>query len=76
MMMVVMGGVFIVLGVIFLASYGFASWCINHTRAGHRWVRWFGEERAISILRFGAGPFVILMSLFGIWAALSGKIPS
>lgn len=73
-LMIVMGGVFIALGIIFLASYGLASWCINHTRAGQRWERWFGEERAISILRFGAGPFLILMSVIAIWAAFSGKM--
>jgi hypothetical protein len=74
--MIVMGGVFTVLGVILLTSYGFASWGIYNTRAGQRWARWFGEDRAISILRFGAGPFLILMSIIGIWIALSGKMPS
>lgn len=73
--MIVMGGVFTALGVILLSSYGFASWGISNTRAGQRWERWFGEERAILILRFVAGPLLILISAVAIWAALSGKMP-
>ena len=71
--MIVMACIFSVLGVVLLMSYGVASWGIYNTRAGNRWARWFGEERAITILRFVAGPFIILMSIIGIWAALTGK---
>ena len=75
MVMIVMACVIGTLGVILLSSYGFASWGINNLRSGQRWARWFGEERAITILRFLAGPLIILMSGIGIWAALTGDMP-
>ena len=74
--MIVMACVFTALGVVLLSSYGFASWGINNLRSGQRWARWFGEERAISILRFVAGPLLIVISGIAIWAAMSGKMPS
>jgi hypothetical protein len=73
--MMVMGGIFLIVGIALLFSYGLASWGINNLRSGRRWAGWFGEERAIAILRFGVGPVVILMSGFGIWMVLSGNMP-
>jgi hypothetical protein len=74
--MIVMGFVFLALGVTLLASYGIASWGINNTRMGRVWDRVFGEERAIAILRFVAGPLVIALSAFGIWMGLSNNVPA
>lgn len=76
LVMVVMALVFGTLGFVLLSSHGLASWGINNLRSGQRWARWFGEERAIRILRFVAGPILILVSGFGVWMAVSGNIPS
>ena len=74
--MIVMACVFMALSAVLMASYGFAWWGINNLRSGQRWARWFGEERAISILRFVAGPLIMALSVFAIWIALSGRMPS
>lgn len=40
------------IGITCLCSERAVSWIINNTRAGQRWERWFGEERAIRIMRY------------------------
>ena len=71
---IAMASAIFITGIAFILSYGFASWCVNNTRAGHRWERIFGEDRAIWVLRFIASPFLIIMSLAGFWMSLSGKM--
>lgn len=71
---IVMSTVIFITSIAFLLSYGFASWCVNNTRAGHRWERIFGEDRAVWVLRFVAGPFLMIMSLAGFWLTMSGKM--
>lgn len=71
---IVMSTVIFITSIAFLLSYGFASWCVNNTRAGHRWERIFGEDRAVWVLRFIAGPFLLIMSVAGFWMTMSGKM--
>lgn len=70
--MIVMSCIFGLLGIALIASQGVADWGLR-TRRGQRWVRWFGEQKAATILRFVVGPFVLLMAALGIWAAMSGR---
>jgi membrane-anchored protein YejM (alkaline phosphatase superfamily) len=71
---IVMSTVIFITGIAFLLSYGFASWCVNNTRAGHKWERIFGEDRAVWVLRFVASPFLMIVSLAGFWLTISGKM--
>jgi hypothetical protein len=70
--MIVMACILGLVGIALMASQGMADWGLR-TRRGQRWVRWFGERKASIILRFVAGPFILLMAAVGIWAAISGS---
>ena len=70
--MMVMASIFAIVGISFMASQGFTNFALR-TRTGQKWVRWFGERKSSIILRFVVGPFVSLISVVAVWAAMGAK---
>ena len=71
--MLVMAGVFALLGIIMMANRGFTAWGLR-TRTGQKWVRLFGEDRSLTILRFVVSPLLIIMAVFFAWAVTTGQV--
>ena len=71
--MLVMAGVIAAIGIIMMLSHGFTAWGLR-TRTGQKWVRLFGEDRSMTILRFVVSPLLLLLSAFFAWAVMTGQV--